>query len=185
MTQPAPRTYTVAPEAPFGVRLERFLAIGMPMLLLATIAITQMRASITALLGIQFVFFVVSGVALPATGVAGFFDDEYLDVTFALVPTLIFGPAVGCILYLIIAGGLSKLFNLDFSVSVFSLMAWLVVTASVFTVAVLGIWSFEPRDMLSMVFQGGLCSCGFERLGFLGIWLGWFFGGFFRPLTKN
>jgi hypothetical protein len=178
------RSYALAAEEPWGVRLERFLALGMPLLLVGTIVISLNRGSIGIYIAVTVVVMLLSGIVMPATRVVGFFDDEYRDVMFALLATLCFGPFFGSLLYLAAFGGLSRVLNIDFSSSVFGLMGWLVVASTVLALAYMGLSGLMAAVTVGLAM--GLSRFGGFTFGlpYMAIWLGWFFGGFFRPLNR-
>lgn len=184
----APRHYALPDDEPWGMRLERFLALGMPMLLLACLAAVRFRDTPSSMIFVQTALFFVSGIALPAFRVVGFFDDEYRDVLGALLITMVLGPLLGAIAYLIVFGGLSTILQLDYSKSVLGLMGWMAFANTILVLAMIGLGGTTGAEKAVFGLVAVLLNIqcfNLTNLPFLAIWAGWFFGGFFRPLNRN
>jgi hypothetical protein len=172
-------------EVPWSRRASRFLIVAVPMLIVGSIAMHLFRGNLGGYIAVLSIVQFISGITLPAFQVVGFFDDEYRDVFAGVLLTALLGPLLGGLAYGLVFGGLSSAMGLDYSKSVLALMGWTIISGTILHLAFFGI---DPTLAIWDVLVAALSiGCGniFTTLPLMAIYLGWFFGGFFRPLDRN
>jgi len=165
--------YEIDLGLPFGLRLEKFLAISLP---LAAINLAVLFFNPTFYLWSALTFFFLIGIWLPVSGVVKNLDDEdYRDSAIAVVLGLLCGPVIALILYGVAMGILSLTLKIDSNWSVFGILLTYVLFDILFRMALF----VTDYGELSEMFGAGIAFA--TNLPVLALFAGWFMGGFFRP----
>jgi hypothetical protein len=155
---------------PMGQRWEKAFAISFPILLIS-VWIVHLKPTMLPWISLADFFFVA--MALGGTAAINSYDDEYLDVGAALMISILFGPTVGLVGYVIV-GALKQ----DFNIAIIALLASHILIRIVLLAAFpmnAGVFTVLPT---LMVFTG---------VGLMSICLtfgGWMLSSFFRPLNE-
>lgn len=165
--------YEIDEGLPFGLRLEKFLAISLP---LAAINLAVLFFNPSFYLWSALTFFFLVGLWLPISGVVKNLDDEdYRDTAIAVVLGLLCGPTIAFILYGLTMGILSLTLKIDSNWSVLGILLTYVLFDILFNLALF----LTDYSELSEMFSAGLAFM--TNLPVIAIFFGWFMGGFFRP----
>lgn len=160
-------------ESPFTDRLEKSLAICMPLLVLSLVL-----ARFVPYAGLWMVaadmFFVP--LALGATGALPSYDDAIMDCTAVLIAAFLLGPLVAIGVY-----GFVGLLKQEWNVPVLVVLLLNILIRALFILAFPNAGEFFVLGTLFGIFSGFVGAF----LGFLGLSLsfgGWMMSSFFRPL---
>ncbi|MCS6863075.1 MAG: hypothetical protein NZT92_22445 [Abditibacteriales bacterium] len=157
-------------ETPWGERLEKFLAMGMPLLIAAVLLVHFVEgAFLWTAFGVLFLW----GLLMGATGAIEPYEEAFADVFVVLVVCYLLGPVVGLGVYLVVG-----LIKQEWNAAIILLLL-----GHLFVRFVLALAFATSADPLSMIPQFSLlpnasfvavvCSFG-----------GWMMSSFFRPLNR-
>jgi hypothetical protein len=165
--------YEIDEGLPFGLRLEKFLAISLP---LAAINLAVLFFNPSFYLWSALIFNFLIGLWLPVSGIVKNLDDEdYRDTGIAVVLGLLCGPTIALVLYGLAMGILSLTLKIDSNWSVMGILLTFVLFDILFRLALFVTDYSEFGEMM------GASLAFMTNLPVIAIFAGWFMGGFFRP----
>lgn len=157
--------------APFGERLDLFLALAMPTMALCVLCAHLFPNQLTWI-GLGAAFFV--SLFMGATAVIPSYDESFADCAIVLVVSFLLGPMIAIAIYLIV-GAIKQEMNW----AMIGLLAGLVCVRMLILLTSLA----GAPLLLAIVFAGFM-----DFLGFFGVCIaftGWFVSNFFRPVNEN
>ncbi len=167
--------YEIVEELPFHLRLERFLAVMLPLTAISVFILSQFPEWA---LWNNLAYFFIMGMWMTASRLIGTIDDtgDYRDVALVMLLSLFcFGPTLTLILYFLATGLLALLLKTEMNWSLIGLLTAYTLATILFSM-VLTLIDYDDFSTLVRV--------GFSFLDFflvLALFAGWLVGGMVRP----